>query len=99
MCLDYDLSLRWVQRQAPSPFRELPAIILRCFATVVSPMKEEWNSMKRKPAAFTPITCIGADGREYAGLCFSTHRGTIIDPISNKDAEPVIGPMQGWRYQ
>jgi hypothetical protein len=62
-------------------------------------MRDGWNPMSRKPAAFKPITCLGADGEEYAGLCFSTHRGEIIEPITNKAAEPVIGPMRGWKYE
>ena len=62
-------------------------------------MTDGWNPMSRKPAAFTPITCLGADGEEYAGLCLSTHRGEIIEPITNKAAEPVIGPMRGWKYE
>lgn len=59
---------------------------------------DTWNKMSRKPAAFELITCLGADDVEYAGLCYSSHRKAIIDPITNKDAEPVIGPIKGWRY-
>jgi hypothetical protein len=61
-------------------------------------MTEDWNPMTRKPAAFRPITCLGADDVEYAGLCYSTHRGEIIEPITNKAAEPEIGPIRGWKY-
>jgi hypothetical protein len=62
-------------------------------------MATEWNPMRRKPAAYKPITCVGADDVEYAGLCYSEHRGEIIEPISNKSAEQVIGPLKGWKYE
>ncbi|NDV52856.1 hypothetical protein [Salipiger sp. PrR003] len=62
-------------------------------------MSETWQPMTRKPAAYRAITCLGADGKEYAGLCFSGHHGEIIEPLSNLAAEPVIGPMGGWKYE
>lgn len=57
-----------------------------------------WIRNGRIPAAFRAIICLGADGREYPGLCYSPYRREIIEPITNKSAEPVIGPIQGWQY-
>ncbi len=62
-------------------------------------MSDQWHPMTRKPAAFRPITCLGADDVEYGGLCYSTHQGEIIDPITTLTAEPRIGPMKGWKYE
>jgi hypothetical protein len=59
----------------------------------------EWYPVTRKPRAYEPIICLGADGKEYCGLCYSAHRAETIEPITNRAAEPVIGPIQGWRYQ
>lgn len=54
---------------------------------------------RRVPADYRPVTCVGADGREYGGLCYSPRRGEIIEPITNKAAEPVIGPIRSWYYE
>lgn len=58
-----------------------------------------WHPMTRTPSVRKMITCLGADGKEYSDLCYSSHRGCIIEPVTNRDAEPVIGPMRGWKYQ
>lgn len=60
--------------------------------------KPEWFPMTRRPKAFVSIICLGADGVEYGDLCYSAHRGEIIYPVTNQAAEPVIGPIKGWRY-
>lgn len=60
--------------------------------------KPEWFSVTRRPKAYVSIICLGADDIEYWGLCYSSHRRELIEPITNKEAEPVIGPIKGWRY-
>ena len=39
------------------------------------------------------------DEREYSGLAYVPMRGGIIEPITNRLAEPVIGRIIGWRYE
>lgn len=60
--------------------------------------KPRWFPMTRRPKAYEPIICLGADDKEYRGLCYSAYWGRIIDPVTNRDAEPVIGPIKSWRY-
>jgi len=58
----------------------------------------EWTAPSRKPRAYTSVICRTEEGAEYHGLCWSPARGTFIEPITNLDAEPVIGVISGWRY-
>jgi hypothetical protein len=57
-----------------------------------------WTKPSRKPKAYEVVDCLGEDGREWHGLCWSSARGEFIEPITNQAAEVVIGPIAGWRY-
>jgi hypothetical protein len=54
--------------------------------------------MDRTPRPFVRIVLRKPDGLEYYGLTYSTHRGEIIEPITNQAALPVLGDCIGWRY-
>lgn len=58
-----------------------------------------WMKPSRKPRAYEVVSCLTKDGREFSGLCWSTERGAFIEPISNRKAEEVVGPIAGWRYE
>lgn len=62
-------------------------------------MSDDWYPASRRPAAFRSITVRNHRGEVFHGLHYSTHRGGIIEPISNRMAEPVIGEITDWRYE
>ena len=51
------------------------------------------------PDAHRTLVCLTEDEREYSGLAYVPMRGGIIEPITNRLAEPVIGRIVGWRYE
>lgn len=55
--------------------------------------------MTRKPRAYESVIVLTEKGEEFHGLCWSSHRGAFIEPITNQAAEPVIGKITGWRYE
>ena len=57
-----------------------------------------WNAMEQRPRAYTSIVCITESSEKFHGLCYCSRRGEIIDPITARTAEPVIGRLAGWRY-
>lgn len=57
-----------------------------------------WVPARRKPAAFRLIDVLTGDGREFSGLCYSTHEQQIIEPITGQHATPVIGRIEFWKY-
>lgn len=59
---------------------------------------DEWNKMSRKPAAWRNIICLAANDKEYSGLYYDPRKKGIYEPITGKEAEPVIGPIKGWKY-
>ncbi len=62
-------------------------------------MATKWHSMDKTPRPWVRIVLRAAsDGLEYYGLTYCKHRGAIIEPITNQEALPVLGPCDGWRY-
>jgi hypothetical protein len=62
-------------------------------------MTSDWIPVSRKPKAYVALVCRTETDKEYAGLCWSTHRNAFIEPISNQCAEDVIGKIIEWRYE
>ncbi|MGY6634673.1 MAG: hypothetical protein ACXIU8_13160 [Alkalilacustris sp.] len=60
--------------------------------------EDGWTGVSRKPRAYEVVVCRTASGEEYHGLCWSRSRGAFNEPISNRSAEEVIGPIAAWRY-
>jgi hypothetical protein len=58
-----------------------------------------WWPITRRPAAFRTLICLTEREEEFSGLAYVPTRGGIIEPITNRLAEPVIGQIVGWRYE
>jgi len=58
-----------------------------------------WWPITRRPAAFRTLVCLTEREEEFSGLAYVPTRGGIIEPITNRLAEPVIGRIVGWRYE
>lgn len=51
----------------------------------------------RHPAEFRLLDCACERASEPMLLTYSSERG-FIEPITNLDAEPVVGKVLDWRY-
>lgn len=65
----------------------------------INPNPNKWFPIRQRPAAYHRLVCLTEDKREYSGLAYVPTRGGIIEPITNRLAEPVIGRIVGWRYE
>jgi hypothetical protein len=105
-----EASLAWVQANRSRPASGREGSVMQTSAT---PMERDidreiekendvkrdgWTRPSRKPKAYEVVDCLGADGREWHGLCWSPSRGEFIEPISNASVVPVVGEIVGWRY-
>lgn len=55
--------------------------------------------MQRKPKQFEPLWAIGAlKPDEPMALTYSKERG-FLEPVTNRDARPVIGKIIAWTYR
>jgi|GEM_PF-1241895 hypothetical protein len=67
--------------------------------TVAEINANRWWPITRRPAAFRTLICLTEREEEFSGLAYVPTRGGIIEPITNRLAEPVIGQIVGWRYE
>jgi hypothetical protein len=65
----------------------------------ITPNENRWWPIRQRPAAHRRLVCLTEDQKEYSGLSMVPTRGGIIEPITNRLAEPVIGRIVGWRYE
>lgn len=68
-------------------------------ANVAEINANRWWPITRRPDAHCTLVCLTEEEREFAGLAYVPSRSGIIEPITNRLAEPVIGRIVGWRYE
>lgn len=65
----------------------------------ITPNPNRWWPIRQRPAPHRTLVCLTEDQKEFSGLSLVPSRGGIIEPITNRLAEPVIGRIIGWRYE
>jgi|SaaInlLV_10m_DNA_2_1039722.scaffolds.fasta_scaffold124506_1 hypothetical protein len=53
----------------------------------------------KKPKSFTLVNAIGSnDKSKMYQICWEPYRKEFIEPITNKEAESVLGKIIYWEY-